>query len=479
MVSAWIWVLAFTLETASVSFELKMLFIKVEFIGITLLPVAWLVLIRSFTGQPVSPTKIAYLLLIPILTNIILWSNSYHNWFMGSPYLTTINTPFPVVVLDYQFWFFGIHAPYGYALILYSIIRLINAIPKLDHFYRYQARLLLLAILLPVITDILYVLGISPVKHYNYTTAVFSISGLILFWALFRFRFLDLLPIARDTIISSLHDGVIILNHNDRIVEVNHKAATILSLESTVIGKQLDEIHHPITKKILTAYKEGLHKNDIHLREPQECYYDLRINPVKNNDKATIGHIIMLRDITERMRLFNEVQILAIHDSLTNIYNRRYFLDLCNREIIRTRRTPENPISLLMIDLDDFKSINDRYGHTIGDKALVIFSNLIQSQLRGFDIFGRIGGEEFAILLTDTNREEAYQIAERLRSSIEELSIRDTKSNDFHITASFGVISSEQLAMNEMEITSMIDLADHALYHAKNKGRNQVVVLAR
>ena len=139
------------------------------------------------------------------------------------------------------------------------------------------------------------------------------------------------------------------------------------------------------------------------------------------------------------------------------------------------RRSAGRPAAAVMIDLDNFKTINDTYGHTCGDQVLIDFAQTIQSQLRILDIFGRVGGEEFALFLVDVTRDEAGEILERLRASVEVLKIQ-VDGRELKITASFGMVLSDQMRLEELEIEKLLTLADRALYRAKESGRNRIEV---
>lgn len=216
-------------------------------------------------------------------------------------------------------------------------------------------------------------------------------------------------------------------------------------------------------------------QKDIKINGVPEQYYDTRITPLYNRHHVLLGWVITLRNITERVQLFNQVQTLAITDSLTGIYNRRQFIELSRREIFRIQRSRKLSASVIMIDVDKFKEVNDTFGHPTGDQMLVTFVKTIQSQLRAFDIFGRLGGDEFAILLVDVTPNEGAAIAERLCASV--AAIRIPKGNDeIRINASFGIVSTRQLKAPELEIENMLELADQALYQAKRTGRNRVAI---
>jgi len=173
----------------------------------------------------------------------------------------------------------------------------------------------------------------------------------------------------------------------------------------------------------------------------------------------------------DNAKLYERLQELAITDGLTKIYNRRYFYLVLQNEIERARRYG-TPLSLVMVDIDHFKKVNDRFGHLTGDKVLEDVAKLCKSLLRLSDEMFRYGGEEFTILLPETNAELAQNVAERIRSTIAEAEF-NTKNGIVKITVSQGV-AEFHLSMDSP--SSFVDSADKALYDAKQDGRNRVRV---
>lgn len=167
-----------------------------------------------------------------------------------------------------------------------------------------------------------------------------------------------------------------------------------------------------------------------------------------------------------------KLEVMASIDELTGIYNRRYLLSLSKVEVSRAKRHGL-PISLLLMDLDHFKKVNDQYGHALGDKVLKEVAQVILRNIREIDVFGRYGGEEFAVVLPDTLPAKAREVADRLCLAIYRHSIYH-QNNSINITASFGVAGS--LNMHEGSLRSLLNNADQALYQAKAGGRNQVVL---
>jgi diguanylate cyclase (GGDEF)-like protein len=169
-----------------------------------------------------------------------------------------------------------------------------------------------------------------------------------------------------------------------------------------------------------------------------------------------------------------KLRTLAVTDALTGLYNRRYFWEALKRELIAARRKP-SVFSVILVDLDHFKRVNDAYGHDAGDRVLQATANLLRGHIRGSDIAVRYGGEEFALLLPGTGAAVAEERAEQLRRELEALEIA-CNGGRIRITLSAGVAESGPSATNEREIMKRVD---EALYAAKAAGRNRVVMDAR
>jgi diguanylate cyclase (GGDEF)-like protein len=176
----------------------------------------------------------------------------------------------------------------------------------------------------------------------------------------------------------------------------------------------------------------------------------------------------------------------AIHDGLTNLFTQKYFKNCLQKEIMRSERY-KRPLSLIMCDVDFFKRFNDSFGHLSGDKALKTVAEIIKSNVRTFDVVGRYGGEEFAILLMEAGFEEARSVANRLKALTDqaveiagrikgkvENTLIEVGQQKVHLTLSMGVASYDGHAGYKPEY--LISEADHALYESKNSGRNQITV---
>ena len=173
----------------------------------------------------------------------------------------------------------------------------------------------------------------------------------------------------------------------------------------------------------------------------------------------------------ENSHLFNKIQRLAITDSLTDIYNRRHLFVLGQREFNRARRF-KRPLSVIFIDIDHFKKINDHYGHRAGDQALILIARTIQDHIRDIDVVGRYGGEEFLLFIPEVDLDTSRQIAERIRTSVE-LALMKSLYSKPSVTISLGVV---ELTDDTPSLSALVARADAAMYDAKRNGRNRVAV---
>ena len=207
---------------------------------------------------------------------------------------------------------------------------------------------------------------------------------------------------------------------------------------------------------------------------------DLTLMPIKNEQGEVEGVCVYLFDVTDtaiykamHKTAMEELEAVSRTDGLTQLFNRRHWQSRFDEEFGRSRRY-KLPMTLLMFDLDHFKSVNDNYGHLAGDAILIKVSEIIRQNLRDSDIAGRYGGEEFVILLPNTDMEGSYVVAERLRSAIESATV-EFEEQIIPFTSSFG------LAQFQSQVTDgdqLIANADEALYQAKDQGRNRVVKFA-
>ncbi len=207
----------------------------------------------------------------------------------------------------------------------------------------------------------------------------------------------------------------------------------------------------------------------------------LVVRSVENGKMVTRENAVPISNLAseaglalEVVSLYDDLKIMAVTDGLTGLYNHREFYHSLRRELERSRRYRHN-LSLLMIDVDDFKQFNDRFGHPAGDFALRKIGELIRKCARTSDIIARYGGEEFAVILPESTPGGALMVAERIKSEVAEHNFIHNAINPVHLTVSIGIFSSESGGVTEDQ---MVSFADEATYVAKTSGKNRVVVKA-
>jgi len=194
----------------------------------------------------------------------------------------------------------------------------------------------------------------------------------------------------------------------------------------------------------------------------------------KLDDKGDIAWIDgVIDDITERKNTEEQLIYEAIHDSLTGLYNRRYFMKQL-RQAFHSAKRYGHLLSFCLCDLDEFKSINDTYGHRVGDEVIIAFGELMQKELRSQDMGGRYGGDEFCIFFPYVSASEAMIGAERIRNGFKEMVFGEKEGFSFSPSATFGITELSPQDMNEKDL---LKTADMALYKAKEKGRGSVVII--
>jgi len=197
---------------------------------------------------------------------------------------------------------------------------------------------------------------------------------------------------------------------------------------------------------------------------------EIAINGVQEQDKEKLMILVQQFALAlRRVKLYEEIERISITDSLTEVYTRNYALERFVEEINRAKKR-KDIVSVLMLDVDLFKNLNDTYGHLAGDLILREIAGMIKSSIREIDIAGRYGGEEFVIVLPDTDRTEAFSAADRIRVAVDKEMIK-AYDTTVKVTVSIGITT---FPHDGSSVNELIDKADWALYRAKKLGRNRI-----
>ncbi len=290
-----------------------------------------------------------------------------------------------------------------------------------------------------------------------------------------------------STITSQLAEGLLVIDRQGSVMTMNKEAEHLLGWTSDeLIGRNLKTVMARFPQDNSGADQECVVMKAIHqsvsqrmdnisfmTKTGESIPVSFSVAPYRCDDSVH-GAIITFRDISQRLKMEAELKILATHDPLTGVKNRGEIERVLNLEINRAKRYHRS-LALLMMDIDHFKSINDTYGHQNGDVVLRHACNKIVEELRSCDVTGRYGGEEFMVILPETNLSQAEIIAERLRQRIEETSVAVDEHSNIRFTVSIGVSACPESAD---EAEDLVWIADQRLYKAKAGGRNRVIAEA-
>ncbi len=472
---ALLWNVTFLLELILPDLEMKILMTQFQFIAIGFIPIIWFVFSCVYSGFPLNRLHYLALSIIPAVTLILIWLVPRPNWFWGTPAIISGGS-FPVLNYDYGFWYTYVFTPISHLVFLLAIAVLIRAYFKRQAVYRFQILTTIFAMMLPLSVNILYVLGYSPTRGVNYTSAFFGVSSLILAWSLYRYKFLDLLPMAHDIVFSKMQEGILVLDSRERIVDANPAALQILGLGDNHIGMLFPPETNPaaldcIRNIVSNRLQSGTYttEDDGELR-----YYECKAVYIRDPEGDLLAAVVSIRDDTEQRILFQRIHEQSIQDDLTGIFNRRFFFQKGALLLRRVIRQQTDHLSLLAIDIDNLKPINDRFGHLAGDRILQAFTENTRKVLRPLDIFCRIGGDEFAVLLPETSGEDARRVAERIIDSAQSTRISLLSDEPISFTVSVGIASTDTWDWNESStIDELLHIADTRMYQAKKDGGSQ------
>ncbi|MBT7069260.1 MAG: hypothetical protein HN855_14425 [Anaerolineae bacterium] len=210
LIALQVWTFGFILEIAAVELAGKLFWANIQFLGILPLPLFWFEISLLFTGHTKNIRKYLFLASLPVILVLLsIWTNDYHHLFRGQPYLDCTSAPFCILVNDYGVAFY-VDAVFSYLLFLFSLALMGSSLVMTKPLYRQQISLMLISLAVPLTTDLLYVMGISPIPHFNFTTVTFSIGSVFMSIALFRFRLFSIRPMAYDLIVENMNDGIVI-----------------------------------------------------------------------------------------------------------------------------------------------------------------------------------------------------------------------------------------------------------------------------
>lgn len=483
--SAW-WMICYALRLTVEPATDPLLWYKLMYAGIVVISPAFLAFSLQYTGRGrwVNLRLAGLLAIEPLLLNILVWTDPYHGLLFNGWLGPESNIRF---VGGTGFW---IHTIYSYALLGWSFVLLIQGVVRASTIYRRQAGMVILGAMVPLFFNALTIFQMSPFPNHDLTPLGLAIGAAVIAVTLFWRGLLDLMPIARNAVVEYMHDGVIVLDSRNRVVDLNPAARTILNIgDAEVLGKPAR-----CALGAWAGYSDAyLNSDDFHdeVLIGADRYIDLSIFTLGDQRGRLSGRLAVLRDITQlkhasvalqesndrQRRQLDEIEAMqillkeqAIRDPLTGLYNRRFLEETLARELSQAERT-DSPVSLVIIDLDFFKRINDTYGHDAGDLMLEAMGAFLRSACRSGDAACRFGGEEFVVVLSGATLAAAVQRVDQWRQAFMNIRV-PCNGVELDCTFSAGVAT---YPLHGSDTAALLKAADQALYAAKQNGRNQVM----
>lgn len=469
----------------------KVFWLNVMVIPVAVAPILFMNFILKFTGNPVWVFRRALNVIYALSAALILlqWTNQYHHLVLSSAQLVEQNGFSMLEIQRGPVYFVNLALAYG--LVATGILTLIREALRTSHLYRNQYRLLLFGCFVPLAFSIYSQLEYNSFSSLDISPISFGITGIIFVFATLRTHFMDLIPVARSHLVENMGDGVLVLDAQNRIADLNPAMEVLLAERSQeLLGKCAYEVFGGWVEKTSPIFGDFDLKTEVRIPSSPSHILDLRMTPLYDRKEEVNGRLLVFRDITDRKEVEKrlrdanfrmksqliEIGILqsqlreqAVRDSLTGLFNRRYLEETLDRELARAARE-SYPVSIIMIDIDHFKRINDTYGHEAGDVMLKALGDMLMNHSRRGDFACRFGGEEFLIVMPNMTPVIVQERATSLRQSLKALAVQ-YGNHILTATYSMGIAS---YPANGDTRDSFLRAADQAMYAAKNAGRDDI-----
>ncbi|MBI9104288.1 MAG: diguanylate cyclase [Spirochaetales bacterium] len=466
--TASLWVLGSFAEIISAQFEFKLFWRNFTQIGVCFLPVAMLYFSTEYAGTS-KKVRTAWMITVSIIAFTaltLIWTDQQHNLMRTSVMLTESSSG---MILKIKPTIFGmILMSYVSASHLLSEIFLITFLKTALPNIKKKIFLIIAALGFPVIYIIIKSFFSTPFLQ-NFPIAIsFIPMTFLLVRGVVSSSLSSISPIALSEIFNAIDELIIITDPYGRILDMNESAGELFTLSEGSESKNILKLDSHWYDLIL-GHNEGQSEFVISKNDDDKAYRVV-VHPLNNNRNRYICSISILRNISEERRIRHNLISRAETDGLTGCLNKSAFEAEAER-IINVQMLKGQSLALIMFDLDHFKKVNDSFGHAAGDIVLKALSANVKKIVKAEDRFGRLGGEEFGVLIENKERQVVSDIAERIRKAVEGMDIHfEDKMIKSSVSIGCALIEPGQ----NIEYQSLFKEADLALYEAKNQGRNVV-----
>ena len=449
---------------------------QIQYLGLPFISVLWLMVALLYT-KTIFSLKIRMALLlfsVPVITFFIRLTNVWHHFFYTRWEVRQLSGYY-ALYMERGFWYY-INISYTILCLLLTVIVYFIGFTKnkagytKPHFFVF-----LFASLLPFI-GIVLILFTFETWNIDYSALIMPVSLLIISYGILKYDFLEIRTLARETIFENSVTGMVVLGPGNRVIDYNKAAEKFFKAINISLNKY--PIEHILEQepKLLEIFQSKNNCDFSLVIDGEERFFEIDVVPLGDHHDGNTRMLKSIRDVTEERKVQEQLKFLATIDSLSGLYNRAEFMNLAKREFDLAKRNNEE-LSLLIMDLDNFKIINDTFGHAAGDKMIREIGSIIKKSFRKTDIAGRIGGEEFAVVFKNTSLEEAKKVAEKFRETVAKRKVVYS-DHEISFTVSIGVTAIHGNIEDINDVEDMLKMADNALYKAKAKGRNRVAFYA-
>jgi len=458
------WAFFCALEAVDADPAARIRWSKLAYLGIVSVGPLWLSFAMAYSERVprLTAKRLGWLWIVPLVVLACTLSNEWHGLVWPSVWPLAEE---PGARLLYArgpvFW---LNLVYCYALLLAGGFLLVRTVLHSPRLYQQQVAWLLLGVCAPWLGNILYLTGISP-PGLDLTPVGFALSGMLISWSMFGLRLFDLVPVAHEEVIARMAHGVLVLDEQFRLVDVNPAAQRLLGITADDIGRFLPAIVPEWPASLWRDPDSEQVDCEIQLDLPRPGkWLEVRRSLLRDHSRRGAGQLLLVQDITIRKRSEERSRLLAITDELTGLLNRRGLFSLAEHHLEAAGKTGRR-LWLLFADLDNLKQINDEFGHEAGDRAIVLLAQALRETFE-CQLLARIGGDEFALLLPADPSCSPAELERQLAENLEFLS--KSTHIGFAVAASLGGAVYEPACPVSLE--QLLQQADQEMYlHKRNK----------